>query len=466
MIASMKPALLLPLLASISTAQPWCVVEKPTAPAIQVAIDACAAKGGGIAYVPPGQYVSGPLWLKNNVELRLEAGATIALSQNPSDWPPGVPALINSQGARNIALTGRGTIDGRAQYEYADARGLDVEIREEMEIARKAGVEMKRYYRTGVQKYDVVLRDSQEIRIEGVRLMNSPLWTVRLQDCDQVWIRGVYIHSDLEKGVNADGIDIVSTSNVSISDSTILTADDALCLKTQAWRPGGAADTNPRPVRPTENITVTNSILSSSSTPMMIGTETQADIRHVVFSNIVVRDSNKVFGINVQDGATVSDVRFQNVTFELNRRHWNWWGSAEVFKFVLKRRTAESPLGRIENITIDGAQGTARGTSVILGDTGRPLRNITIEGLHVRMLPENRPDKRATHGMVIERVEGLTLRDIDVDWDDQSPEPAWGSALVLRDIDQLVIEGFRGRPGSRNAGVPAIQKERVRDAHP
>ena len=75
---------------------------------------------------------------------------------------------------------------------------------------------------------------------------------------------------------------------------------------------------------------------------MMIGTETHADIRHVVFSNIVVRDSNKVFGINVQDGGTVSDVRFQNVTFELNRRHWNWWGSAEVLKFVLKKRTPES----------------------------------------------------------------------------------------------------------------------------
>ena len=95
---------------------------------------------------------------------------------------------------------------------------------------------------------------------------------------------------------------------------------------------------------------------------MVIGTETYADIRHVLFSNIVVRDSNRVFGINVQDGAAVSDVRFQNVTFDTRRRHWNWWGSAEVFKFVLKKRSANSPLGRIENVTIDGAQGAARGT--------------------------------------------------------------------------------------------------------
>jgi hypothetical protein len=199
---------------------------------------------------------------------------------------------------------------------------------------------------------------------------------------------------------------------------------------------------------------------------MMIGTETHADIRHVVFSNIVVRDSNKVFGINVQDGATVSDVRFHNVTFELNRRHWNWWGSAEVFKFVLKKRTPQSPLGRIENITIDGAQGTARGTSLISGHAERPLKNITIDRLRVKMLPENRPDKRATHAMVIERVQGLTLREIDVDWDDQSPEPQWGSALVLSDIAGLRLSGFRGIAGSRDPGVPPIRRDRVKEVLP
>jgi hypothetical protein len=194
---------------------------------------------------------------------------------------------------------------------------------------------------------------------------------------------------------------------------------------------------------------------------MNIGTETHADIRHVVFSNIVVRDSNKVFGINVQDGGTVSDIRFQNVTFELNRRHWNWWGSAEVFKFVLKKRTPGSRLGRIENIVIDGAQGTARGTSLIAGHTERPLRNITLRGLHVRMLPENRPDKRTTHAMVMERVDGLTLEDISVDWDEATREPNWGSALVLRDITELTISGFRGRAGSADPAAPAVLRQRV-----
>ena len=148
-------------------------------------------------------------------------------------------------------------------------------------------------------------QESEDVRIEDVTILNAPLWNIRLQDWDRVWLRGIHLYSDLERGVNSDGIDIVSSSNVTISDSIIVTADDSICLKPEVLDPSPG-----RPVRPVENVLVTNSILGSSSTPMMMGAETHADIRHVVFSNIVVRDSNKVFGINVQDGGTVSDVRF------------------------------------------------------------------------------------------------------------------------------------------------------------
>lgn len=425
--------------------------------AVQSAIDACAADGGGVALLPPGRYVSGPLWLKDNVELRLHAGATLVLSPDRADWAPGVRALINAKGAKHIAVTGRGVIDGNAQWEFAPARGQDPEIAEEQEIARRAGVEMKRYYRTGaVQKYLFVLEDSEDVRLEGVTIRNAPLWNVRLQGSNRVWIRGIFIESDLERGVNSDGIDIVSSSNVVIADSIISTADDAICLKTAnlAQRGGGI-------VRPTENIVVNNCILTSSSTAMMIGTETHADIRHVLFSNIVVRDSNKVFGINVQDGATVSDVRFVNVTFETNRRHWNWWGSAEVMKFVLKKRTPESRLGQIRNITIDGAHGTARGSSLVAGHADRKLENITIANLRVKMLPENKPDKRATDALVFDNIDDLTLRGIEVEWDRDHPEPKWRSALVLRNISNLALQDFRGDAAHPSRPFPAIVRENV-----
>jgi hypothetical protein len=269
-----------------------------------------------------------------------------------------------------------------------------------------------------------------------------------------VWLRGIHLYSDLDRGVNSDGIDIVSSSNVLIADSIICTADDAICLKTVDFGERGKGA-----IRPTENIVVNNCILTSSSTPMMIGTETHADIRHVLFANIIVRNSNKVFGINVQDGATVSDVRFVNVTFETQRRHWNWWGSAEVMKFVLKKRTSQSRLGRIQDITVDGVQGAARGTSLVAGHAERRLENITIANLRVKMLAENLPDKRATHALVFQGIDGLTLRGVEVCWDRENPEPKWGSALVFRDISNLMLQDFRGQAAAPD-GL-AIVKDNV-----
>src|SRR5690606_958847 len=207
-----------------------------------------------------------------------------------------------------------------------------------------------------------------------------------------------YIYSDLEKGVNADGIDICSSRNVTISDSVIITGDDCIVLKAIA-REG-------RKANPVENVTVTNCVLSSSSTPLMIGTETEADIRHVVFNNCVIRNSNKGFGINVQDGATVSNVIFSNLTIETSRRHWNWWGDSEMCKFVLKKREESSRLGKIRDIIVDNIIAHPMGTSTITGHPDQPLENIRISNVQMYMTPENAKDKRSSHALKIENVNG------------------------------------------------------------
>lgn len=423
--------------------------------AIQDAIDACTGAGGGVVYVPPGEYTTGAIHLKDNVNLHLEAGATLFLSQNRNDFAGRARSMINSSGARNIAVTGRGTLDGLAQYEYVDARGKDPELVVEQEIARLAGVPIKRYYRTGMQTFMFVLNDSTDVLLEGITVINSPLWNVRLNQCDRVYIRGVHIYSDLDKGVNSDGIDIVSSSNVLISDSIIVTADDAIVIKTEGL--GGG------PAKPVENVTVTNCILSSSSTPMMIGTETQADIRHIIFSNSVIRDSNRAFGINVQDGATVSDVIFTNITMDSRRRHWNWWGSAETFKFILKKRNAQSKLGVIRDIVIDNVISHARGTSSITGHAERRLENITISNLQMFMEEENTPDKRATDAIRVDGVNGLKISNVSVQWAEDRTEEKWGSAMVLKEVTGLEVDNFTGRQGLRNGKAPVVVIENVID---
>jgi polygalacturonase len=425
--------------------------------AIQDAIDAGANAGGGVVYVPPGDYTTGALQLKDNVNLHVEAGATLFLSQDRAEFPAGSRAMINATGAKNIAVTGRGTLDGLAQYVYVDMRDRDPEIDEARELARLAGVPLKRYYRTGMQAYMFILNDSTDVRLEDITVLNSPLWNVRLNECDRVFIRGVRIYSDLDKGVNSDGIDIVSSRNVLISDSIVVTADDAIVLKTQGRGAAGG------PVRAVENVTVTNCILTSSSTPMMIGTETNADVRHVVFSNSVVRDSNKAFGINVQDGGTVSDVIFRNITMDSRRRDWNWWGDAETFKFVLKKRTPQSKLGAIRDIVIDNVISHARGTSTLTGHAERALENITISNLQMFMEPENTPDKRATDAIRVDGVRNLKLRNISVEWSEDKPEPKWRSALYLKNVTGLDVDAFSGRQGLRAGSAPVVVLENVSD---
>jgi polygalacturonase len=422
------------------------------------AIEACTAAGGGVVNVPAGEYTAGTVQLRDNVTLHIEGGATLFLSQDRNDFGREGRAMIFAENAKNIAVTGRGTLDGLAQYDYTEMRGIDPEISKEIEIARAAGIDMRRYYRSreAMNTFMFIINDSTNFLLSDVSIINSPLWTVRLNDCDRVFVRGVYIYSNLEKGVNADGIDICSSRNVTISDSVIITADDSIVLK--------AIARGDKKANPVENITVTNCILTSSSTPLMIGTETEADIRHVLFSNCVIRNSNKGFGINVQDGATVRDVIFSNLTIETSRRHWNWWGDSEMCNFVLKKRQDSSRLGKIKDIIIDNIIAHPMGTSTITGHPDQPLENIRISNVQMYMTPENARDKRASHALKIESVNGMKIRDVTVKWTEDQTEENWQSALTLKNISDVVIDSFSGRQGLKNGNAPAILMDNVSDA--
>ena len=417
--------------------------------AFRDALEAAATRGGGVVNVPPGEYTVGTIQLKDNVTLNIEAGATLFLSQLKEDYMEGIRTMIYAENAQNIAVTGRGKLDGLAQYDYAEMRGLDVEITKEIELATAAGIELRRYYRkaSALNAYMFVINDCTNFLLTDVTIINSPLWNVRLNDCNKVFVRGIHIYSDLEKGVNSDGIDIVSTSNVTISDCVIVTADDSIVIKTIP-RNGKKANTS-------ENIVVTNCVLSSSSTPLMIGTETHADIKHVVFNNCVIRNSNKGFGINVQDGATVSNVIFSNLTIETNRRDWYWWGDSEMCKFILRKRTETSAMGVIKDILIEKVIANVRGTSTIQGHANQALENITFTNVQIFMLPEDMKDKRSSHALHIQNVKGLKVRDLSVKWSDEA-EPKWKSALVLKNVTDFEVDSFSGRQGLKNGKDAAI----------
>src|SRR5262245_64362343 len=116
--------------------------KSPTTRHLQAAIDSCADSGGGTVHVPAGRYVTGTLWMRSNVTLHLDAGATLLGSQNMDDFPiwtskwegpsvkPRRAALICGEGLENVALVGRGTIDARGEmwWKFQRAAKRDEEV--------------------------------------------------------------------------------------------------------------------------------------------------------------------------------------------------------------------------------------------------------------------------------------------------------------------------------------------------
>lgn len=432
---------------------------------LQKAIDACAESGGGTVYLPPGEYLSGTIRLKDKVTLQLEKGATLFASRDTADYQvpyniykgnnPHQPVLIYAENVSNISIVGEGTIDGQARREYDELRGVDNFIAEETEAARLAGVEMKMYYKIPPIVSLIYLVECRDVNIRDIHIKESSSWTLHVQWCERVKISGIFLESSLEAGVNADGIDVDGCRDVLISDCVIKTGDDAIVLKSTLTK--GRYEN-------CENVNVTNCVLASTSSALKIGTETFGDFQNIVFNNCTIENSNRGLGIIVRDGGTVRDVIFSNISMQLDRKHFNWWGNADPIWLVVRKRNQDSKVGSIENILFQNIIAHGQGTTKLQGYPGKPLRNIRLSGAQLFMYPEDQPDKRATHALLAEDVQYLSLDRVEVDWDNEAPQDEWQSALYLENVDGLSIDSFRGRPGLRRASDPVIQLVNVSNA--
>lgn len=419
-------------------------------PFIQKALDACAAKGGGTVYLPPGDYLCGTLVIPSNTTLWLEAGATIYGSRNAGDYlqndfKEGItgfeqssssPILIYADGVKNIAMRGKGTIDAQAEREYLPLKQVDGFIARETELARKAGIEMKQYYKIDPTVCMVFIINSKNILIEDITMRESVGWTLHLQWSDNIDIRGCYIYSDLNTGVNADGIDLDGCTNVRVSDCLIQTGDDAIVLKTTLFK---------GKTYPCENITVTNCILTSTSTALKLGTESHGDFRYITFSNCIIRNTNRALSIVVRDGANVEYVNFSDIRLETNRKHFNWWGNGDPIWLVIKKRNENSRIGTINNIHFQNIRGVGQGTSVIEGFSPEyPIGRITFSNVRLDVEPEHLPDKRTTHAFWAKNIEKLEMNNVEFAWKAAATEKNWQNLYCFEDIDELELFRVKG----------------------
>ncbi len=426
----------------------------PDTRAVQAAVDAAHAAGGGKVVIPAGgTYLVGSIELRSHVELHIESGAVL---QGSPSWPDytarfrvgalsaGVvhdgtdtsAALLTAREATGITISGGGVIDGAGRAFVEGDSGGDI-----LQLPNE-------------RPFLVFLLGCSNITIRDVTLRDSALWTLRLTGCEDVVIQALRIRADVRLP-NSDGIDLDRCRRVRISDCDIECGDDAISLKTcDEWPQYG----------PCEDITVTGCILSCRSSALVVGVDVSAPIRNVIFSSCIIRRSHRGLSVTIGTGAegSVENVLFTDMIVETQLYSEHWWGSAEP---VFVRAAAwHDGVGTIRHVRFRNI--VARGESGVLIWAERPglIQDIQLDGVRLELgrttpWPIRRDLRPAATGggphdciapaAQIERAADVRLREVDIHWSGTDLSD-YGSALVTRNTPGLVLDGIRGaaaRPG-------------------
>jgi polygalacturonase len=449
-------------------------------PAIQKAIDACGKAGGGRVYVPAGDYTTGQLHLRSGVRLYVEAGATLYATLDSSQYDDAKKAaLIYGEDLHDIALEGAGTLDGQAAYEWRPNTMTDYYILGNQRRMEATGKPLMRSFPVGLDRPGtvfprmVLLLRCTDVRIAGLKLLHSRSWTVNPYACKHLVIDGVYIYSSQKEAVWADGIDPDGCQDVHISNCTIETGDDAIVFySTPIWGP----------VLPTENVTVTNSRLSSSSSAIKFCDGNALAVRHVTISNIVITNSNRGLAFMVFDGGIVEDVVIDNVTIDTRRFDWFWWGDGDPIHFNIERRSevdgtkheGEPAAGIIRNVTISNVIAHGQGTSMVRGHPDSWLEGIRLN--HVRLFVAHGADapyESTTAAMTLQYARNVVLNDVEIAWEEPHAT-TWQTGLAVDQVQDLELDGARieAAPGSnhpvlelKDADGVLVRQSRIASVH-
>jgi polygalacturonase len=432
--------------------------------ALQAAIDACAAAGGGTVYVPPGDYTTGTLHLRSHVRFHVEAGATVWSSHDPAVWDK--RALFYAEDVHNITLEGRGTIDGQAEYYWKEKTFDDWYIRSNQLVAEKYGQSLERAFPTDESIGNLVnFVRCTDVRIEHLSFLHSPSWTMHLWGCERLRIDGIYIYTSRRDGVWADGIDPDGCKDVHIANCTIDTGDDAIVF--YSGHTFG-------PARPCENITVTNCRLSSSSSALKFCDGNEVAIRNVVIDNCVITDSNRGIAFMVFDGGILENVVISNVTIQTRRHDWFWWGDGDPLHFNLIQRSEihpgyeklvdEPPPGIIRNVILSNIIAHGPGPNKLHGHVNSPLENVTFDNVRLTVDADlDAPWKKSPIALTIENARNVKLQDFEIAFEAPSNDH-WESALVVQAVDGLVLDGVSARQAPNGTAAPAVVVRNVQHA--
>jgi len=388
--------------------------------AIQLAIDNCAAAGGGRVIIPSGTFLSGTIILKDNVELHFEHSSVLLGSPRKDDFPlqpipafralrgeEGFRALIYAEGVKYIGLTGSGTIDGQGAYHVREKE------------------------KPNDRPKNLMFISCRHVKVEGIHLTSSAFWNQHYLNCEDVFVRNISVFN--HSTYNNDAIDIDGCRRFVVSDCIFDTDDDGITLKSS-----GAA--------PTEDVVITNCIVSSFCNAIKAGTESTGGFRNIVISNCLVKPSisegkpffdtprTGVTGLSlmVVDGGTMEGITVNNLVIN---------GTMAPLYIRLGNRARKHikeapvpPVGKVSNISISNLVAYNAGSwgSSVTGIPGYPVKNISMNNIQF---------------FSAGGVKKGTFQEIVDEAENKYPQPSvWGnlpaSGLFIRHAEGISITGL------------------------
>jgi polygalacturonase len=371
------------------------VSSQDNAQAIQAAIDALPCEG--TLRIPPGRWLSGPVFLKSDMTLLLDEGAELAAVSDREAFPilparhsdgrvlgtwEGVAeacyaSLINAIDCRNIFISGKGVIDGGG--DRGDWWSWPKETRQDARRART-----------------IFLSGGEDITLSGLTIRNSPSWTVHPVLCSKLLAADLTIRNDPDSP-NTDGFNPESSSDIRLAGLHISVGDDCIAIKAGKRSPNGGPD------RPTERVRISNCLMERGHGAVVIGSEMSAGVRDIQITNCHFRGTDRGLRIKTRRGrgGTVSNIRFSDSLIEavatpvaVNSFYFcDADGRSDyVQSRALMAVSDETPNIRsisIKNVTVSGARTAA---AVFYGLPEASICDIAFENYVVSFAPDAEPE--------------------------------------------------------------------------
>ena len=428
------------------------------------AIAACADAGGGIVFVPPGVFITGPIYLQSNMSFHTSGGAIVKGSSKLEDYPveddgswgqgsgeSTRAGVLTGRDLKNIAVEGLGIIDGAAMA-YHDPNTMHGRVNKQ--YTRQGEDYMHPRYGTQhgpiahPERPGNVVRffNCQNVQVRDVTIQNSPTWTVQFNRCENVNVTGVNInsHDSGRRVPNDDGMDIFKCRNVHISDCDIQTGDDCIAIF------GGEA------------LTVTNCTLSSRSSGIRVG-YIGGDIRNCTYQNLVI-NSNRGISLFVRGADSIENISFSNIIIRSQLVTGHWWGQAEpIHVSAIHWDPNADTLGTITNVRFTNIVAESDSGIVVHGSENSLIKDLLFENIRLTMKDSSlqpsyggnfdlRAAKDASQAlfahdipaMYCRFVDGLRIKALQVLWDKKLPD-FFNYALQFEDLKNVSIEEFEGR---------------------